>query len=217
MSENYKYLFPLNIGHHKNTFLKLFSCIIPINDHIHTKEKAWSWKAFTHSWIFLYSNYKSKSKGSGSTLTLKTFLNIRKNSVSIKLSFQMGFNLLSSSLCWFLSIYLSQSLFNKVFASLSLVPPEPEVTQQHCIQQKLLHNCIHGLHPPSRGKIPKWPGTALVKSIHGNPHVMASRLAMHSERETYREILTPNPHAPRHQQPMAPMAQFACCLIPTRT
>lgn len=34
MFENYKYLFPLNIGHHKNTFLKLSSCIIPINDPI---------------------------------------------------------------------------------------------------------------------------------------------------------------------------------------
>lgn len=114
--------------------------------------------------VFCTATNKSKSKGSGSTLTLKTFLNIRKNSVSIKLSFQMGFPQLISVL---IPKYLSQSLFNKV-------PLEPEVTRQHCIQQKLLHNCIHGLHPLSRGEIHAWPETTLweqlVKRIHGNRH-----------------------------------------------
>lgn len=28
--------FPLDIAHHKNTFQKLFSCIIPVTDHIPT-------------------------------------------------------------------------------------------------------------------------------------------------------------------------------------
>lgn len=41
--------------------------------------------------IFCTVTTKVKARGSGSTLTIATILNIRKNSVSIKLSFQMGF------------------------------------------------------------------------------------------------------------------------------
>lgn len=48
--------------------------------------------------MFCTVNYKSKSKGSGSTLTAETILNIRKASVSIKLSFQMGFTEFISAL-----------------------------------------------------------------------------------------------------------------------